>query len=59
MGKKRSNEELIQVKEAIQKELIKMNISPIMVHYPTIIDAIDELLEVRKKDEDYWFMIDH
>jgi len=58
-GKPRRNEELIEAKEAIKKEMVNLqNISPILVFYPTIIDAIDELLEVRKKDNEYWFLID-
>jgi len=50
-GEPRRNDELIEAREAIKKELITLtNISSILVYYPTIINAIDELLERRKKD---------
>jgi len=51
-GQPRRENELIEAKEAIQKELISLkNLSPILVYYPTIINAIDELLERRNKDD--------
>ena len=50
-GEPRRNDELIEAREAIKKELITLtNISSILVYYPTIINAIDELLERRSKD---------
>jgi len=48
-GKPRRDDELIEARKAIEKELISLkNISPILVYYPTIIAAINELLERRK-----------
>lgn len=50
-GQPRSERDLIEAKEAIQKELVNLkNLNPILVYYPTIINAIDELLERRSKD---------
>jgi len=50
-GEPRRDEELIEAKDAIVKELISLkNVSPILIHYPTIIEAIEELLERRKND---------
>lgn len=50
-GQSRRDDELIEAKEAIQKELVSLkNLAPILVYYPTIIDAIDELLERRSKE---------
>jgi len=51
-GEPRSDSDLIEAKDAIVKELISMkNFGPILIYYPTIIDAINELLERRKTDE--------
>ena len=50
-GEPRRDEELIEAKDAIVKELISLkNVSPILIHYPTIIDGLKELLERRKND---------
>ena len=47
----RRDNELIEAREAIKKELISLkNINPILVYYPTILNAIDELLERRKNE---------
>ncbi len=48
-GKPRSIEELLEAREAIKRELIR-SVAPIMVYYPTIIEALTELLERRKKE---------
>jgi len=51
-GQPRRDDELIEAREAIKKELISMkNFGPILIYYPTIINAIDELLERRSKDD--------
>jgi len=48
-GKSRSDKELIEAKEAIMKEMIKMkNLNSVFIFYPIIIDAIDELLRRRE-----------
>ncbi len=53
---KRRDEELVEAKEAIEKELIRTNnTSSILVFYPTIIDALKELL-LRRENENYWFL---
>ena len=50
-GQPRRNDELIEAREAIKKELINpKSLAPILVYYLTIINAIDELLERRSKD---------
>ncbi len=50
-GEPRSNEDLLEAKKALIEALIKLtNIDPILVYYPTIIEAIDELLERRKNE---------
>jgi hypothetical protein len=50
-GEPRRDEELIEARNAIAKELISMkNFGPILLYYPTIIEAIEELLERRKND---------
>ena len=50
-GLPRRDNELIEAKEAIKKQLITLNeFRPIMVYYPIIINALDELLERRNKD---------
>jgi hypothetical protein len=49
-GKPRSDNELINARNAIQREMVMVErLDPILVYYPTIIDAINELLEKRKK----------
>jgi len=51
-GEPRSDKDLIEAKKAIEQELISMkNFGPVLIFYPTIIDAIKELLE-RRKNED-------
>lgn len=50
-GQPRRDDELIEAKEAIQKELVNLKkLEPILIYYPTIIDAINELLERRNKE---------
>jgi len=50
-GQPRSDEDLIEARIAIAKELIKPgNLNPIQVYYPTIIEAINELLRRRSED---------
>ena len=50
-GEPRSDEDLIEARKAIIKELISLkNVTPILIHYPTIIDGLKELLERRKND---------
>ncbi len=50
-GEPRRDNELIEAREAIKKQLITLkNMDPIMVYYPTIINALDELLERRNKE---------
>lgn len=48
-GMPRDNSEIEETIKQLEKELIK-GISPIMVHYPTIIDGLKELLDRRKRD---------
>ncbi len=55
----RRDKELNEAKEAIEKELVsKTNMSTIQVFYPTIIDALKELL-LRRENENYWFLEKH
>ncbi len=50
-GEPRRDEELIEARNAIAKELISLkNFGPILLYYTTIIEALDELLERRKND---------
>jgi hypothetical protein len=50
-GEDRSNKDLIEAKKAIETELINMkNFGSILLYYPTIISAINELLK-RRNDE--------
>ena len=50
-GEPRRDNELIEAREAIKKQLITLrNMDPIMVYYPTIINALNELLERRRKE---------
>ena len=50
-GQPRSNKDLMDAKIAIQKSLIKLdNLDPIQVYYPTIIEALTELLKRRRED---------
>jgi len=50
-GLPRHDNESIEAKEVIKKQLITLNeLHPIMVYYPIIINALDELLERRNKD---------
>lgn len=44
----RSERELTDAKKAIIGSIVRDSPSPIMVYYPTIIDAIIELIEARK-----------
>ena len=50
-GEPRSDADLIEARTAIEKELINMkNFGPILIYYPTIIEAINELLKRRKEE---------
>ena len=50
-GQPRSDKDLFEARSAIQKELIKVgNLDPIQVYYPTIIEAITELMRRRRED---------
>lgn len=50
-GKPRSGQDLIEARHALKKAMINpRNFSPILVFYPTLINAIDELLERRDND---------
>ena len=50
-GKPRSDKDIMDAKIAIQKSLIKLdNLDPIQVYYPTIIEALTELLKRRRED---------
>ena len=50
-GQPRSEQDLIDARLALQKELINpKNLNPIQVYYPTILDAINELLIRRSED---------
>jgi hypothetical protein len=53
-NKLRRDDELIDAKHAIEKDLISGGIKPMMIHYPVIIEAISELLEYRKSIRKYW-----
>jgi len=46
-GEPRSNEDIGEAIDAIKNRLVKGPIDPIMVFYPTIIDALVELLQRR------------
>ncbi|MHA1872625.1 MAG: hypothetical protein ACTSVB_00815 [Candidatus Heimdallarchaeaceae archaeon] len=49
-GQPRSDDDLIEARTALEKELISMkNFGPILIYYPTIIEAINELLKRRKE----------
>jgi len=51
-GQPRSEQELIEARDVISKQLINpFEFDPILVQYPTIIDAINELLERRKNEK--------
>jgi len=50
-GGPRSDSDLIEARMAIENELVSMkNFGPILIYYPTIIEAINELL-IRRKNE--------
>jgi len=50
-GRPRSDSDLIEARMAIENELVSMkNFGPILIYYPTIIEAINELL-IRRKNE--------
>ena len=48
-GEPRSDEELQDAKIALKNDLVLSKLTPIMIHYTTILDAIDELLTFRKE----------
>jgi hypothetical protein len=51
-GRPRSDKDIIEARNAVVKSLINLkDVSPILVHYPTIIEALNELLDRRKMEE--------
>jgi hypothetical protein len=51
-GQPRSDKDLLEAKQAMVNELISMkNFGPMLIYYPTLIEAVDELLKRRKIDE--------
>ncbi len=48
-GEQRTIKELVEAREAIKKEIIR-SLNPIMIYYPIIIEALNELIERRKRD---------
>jgi len=51
-GEPRTNRELPEACDALKKGFLDIkNFTPIILHYPCIIDAIHELLRRRLKDE--------
>ncbi len=42
-------EELEEALHATEKEFISFNLSPMMIHYTVIIDALKELIYIRKR----------
>lgn len=46
-GEPRSILDLIETREAVKRELIK-SVAPIVLYYPIIIEALTELIEIRK-----------
>lgn len=49
-GKPRSNQDIIETINALKKEMITGQINPIIVFFPTILNALEELLERRKEN---------
>ena len=50
-GQPRSIEQLLEACNALKKSLFDIkNIDPILIHYPCIIEALQELIDRRKKD---------
>ncbi len=47
----RTTEEYEQALNAVQKEFVSASISPMMIHYVVIIDALKELIYIRKVNE--------
>ncbi len=48
-GQPRCDEEIEEAKKAIDKELVSGSIIiPLMIHFPAIIEALEELLLMRK-----------
>lgn len=56
-GQPRKIEELMEAYNAIVKELVSMkNFSSIFIHYTVIIDALKELISIRKKSKrECWY----
>ena len=52
-GEPRSEQEILEAKEAIMKQLIQGPLAPIQIHFPVILDAFDELLQRRKSGENH------
>ena len=50
-GQPRRDSELIEARTALEKEIVSMkNFGPILIFYPTIIEALNELLRRRSED---------
>jgi hypothetical protein len=50
-GDARTEKDLLEAKKAMVDELISMkNFGPMLIYYPTLIEAVDELLERRKNE---------
>lgn len=49
-GTPRSTIELIEARVVIEMELIR-SVAPITIYYPTIIEALNELIERRKREQ--------
>ena len=50
-NKPRSIEEFEEALKAIQKEFLGRSVSPLLIHYVVIIDALRELIHIRKTIE--------
>lgn len=52
-GEPRSDNDIREARTAIQRALISFkDVSPILLHYPTIIESLNELLVRRKLEQD-------
>ena len=51
-GSPRSNQDIGEAIDAIKKELVRGQVNPAMIFYPTIIDALIELLQRRITTKD-------
>lgn len=48
-GSSRPDKDILEAAKAIKFELVKEQPRPIMLYYPIILDALDELLQRREK----------